>query len=116
MEVKRKIRKKANVIKDSCVACGACIKVCPRDAIKIVAGVYAKVDESKCIGCTLCAKECPAYTIEMISKEEVVEYAKANTMGTLKYCATMAAIAIPEVSAVSILSIFSSLNSQSFNY
>lgn len=71
LDAKMKIRKKANVIKNSCVACGACIKVCPRGAIKIVDGVFAEVDESKCIGCTLCSKECPASTIEMITKEEV---------------------------------------------
>lgn len=72
MEVKKKIRKKANIIKNSCVACGTCVKACPRDAIRIVQGVFAEVDENKCIGCSICAKECPASIIEMITKEEVI--------------------------------------------
>jgi NAD-dependent dihydropyrimidine dehydrogenase PreA subunit len=60
----------AKVTKDLCVACGSCIKVCPRGAISIYKGRYALVDESKCIGCGLCAKECPASIIN-ISKRPV---------------------------------------------
>ena len=71
-EVKKKIiRKKAQVMKDSCVACGTCVNVCPLNAIKIVAGVFAEVDQSKCVGCSKCAKECPASVIDIITKEEV---------------------------------------------
>ncbi len=76
MEVKKKKRKKAFILKNSCVACGTCLHVCPRDAIKIVAGVYAEVDEDKCIGCSICSKECPASVIEMIVNEEVVQHGK----------------------------------------
>jgi len=53
-----------------CVACGSCVKVCPRKAISIYRGIYACVDESKCIGCGLCVKECPA-SIIAIDKLEV---------------------------------------------
>ena len=71
--VKKKIqRKKAQVIKNSCVACGTCANVCPIGAIKIVAGVFAEVDQTKCIGCTRCANECPASIINIITKEEVI--------------------------------------------
>lgn len=55
----------AELTKDLCVACGACVKVCPRQAIEIHQGRYAQVDKSKCIGCGLCAKECPASIISM---------------------------------------------------
>ena len=43
-----------------CVACGACLKACPRGAISIFRGCYAAVDPDKCVGCGLCAKACPA--------------------------------------------------------
>ena len=43
-----------------CVACGACMKACPRRAITIYRGCYAVVDESKCVGCGLCGRTCPA--------------------------------------------------------
>ena len=52
--------KKASVDKNVCVACGVCQKACPKQAIEIIKGCYAKVNEEKCIGCGICAKSCPA--------------------------------------------------------
>lgn len=67
-----KIKKKAIVDKDYCVACGSCVKVCPLGIIKIEQGVYAKINEEKCVGCGKCAKICPASVIEL-KKIEVGE-------------------------------------------
>ena len=58
-----KYKRKAEVAKRDCVACGCCTKVCPMRAIQIVKGVYAEVDRDKCVGCGKCAKECPATVI-----------------------------------------------------
>lgn len=63
------IRKKALVDEKHCVACGCCVKVCPKSAIEIYKGMYAVVNQQLCIGCTKCQKTCPASVIEM----EVVE-------------------------------------------
>lgn len=63
MEAKK--RKTAAVDKSACVACGACQKVCPREAISVVGGVCAAVDSGRCVGCGLCARECPASVIHM---------------------------------------------------
>ncbi len=46
-----------------CVACGCCIKVCPKSAISIPKGIYAKINKDLCVGCGKCAKECPANII-----------------------------------------------------
>jgi len=71
-DVKKKVtKKKAQVLKNDCVACGTCVNVCPLGAIKIVAGVFAEVDLAKCVGCSKCVFACPASTIEIITKEEV---------------------------------------------
>ena len=43
-----------------CVACGICMKACPRNAISIYRGCYAVVEGEKCVGCGLCGKHCPA--------------------------------------------------------
>ncbi len=48
---------------EACVACGCCVKVCPKKAITVPQGVIAMVDEGLCVGCGLCAKECPASVI-----------------------------------------------------
>lgn len=60
----------ASVGKD-CVACGSCVKVCPKDAISVWKGVCAKVDETTCVGCGKCEKECPAGTITFKMRGEM---------------------------------------------
>ena len=58
-------RKKAQVEQNLCVACGCCVKVCPKSAIEIWRGIMAKVNMEKCVGCGKCAKECPASAIQI---------------------------------------------------
>ena len=58
-------KRKAKVSTSECVACGCCIKVCPRDAIAIPKGIFAKVNEALCVGCGKCVKECPASVISL---------------------------------------------------
>lgn len=45
---------KAQSEQDRCVACGVCVKVCPKDAVSIFQGCYAVVNEDLCIGCGIC--------------------------------------------------------------
>lgn len=61
--------KKAIVNHDKCVACGECVKKCPKNAISIFKGIVADVNKDLCIGCSLCAKACPANAIDI--KEEI---------------------------------------------
>ena len=63
MEEKKKKRRKAFVDSNDCVACGCCVKVCPRNAIEIWNGIMAKINMESCVGCGKCAKECPASVI-----------------------------------------------------
>lgn len=60
---------KATNEQDRCVACGVCVKVCPKDAISIYKGCYAKIDEDKCIGCGICEKNCPAGVMHKVLKQ-----------------------------------------------
>lgn len=64
------MKKKAYVNEKVCVACGVCMKVCPRSAISIYRGCYAVVDDTKCVGCGLCAKACPAGCITVKERSE----------------------------------------------
>ncbi|MBS5281568.1 MAG: 4Fe-4S binding protein [Butyricicoccus pullicaecorum] len=52
-----------------CVACGCCVKVCPRQAITVPKGIFAEVERAQCVGCGLCAKACPASVIEIMQEE-----------------------------------------------
>ncbi|MDD4160338.1 MAG: 4Fe-4S binding protein [Synergistaceae bacterium] len=60
-----KKRKKAKVLREDCVACGACVNVCPAAAVIIHKGIWADVDHDRCIGCSKCAAICPASAIRM---------------------------------------------------
>lgn len=60
------IKRKARVLKEYCVACGCCKKVCPRNAISIKKGIYSQVDENLCVGCKKCISVCPADVIQLI--------------------------------------------------
>ena len=71
MQETKKIRKKASIPQNDCVACGSCVKVCPLGAISIYKGIYAQVDTDKCIGCKKCVLECPA---SIITVKEVNSY------------------------------------------
>ena len=58
-------KRRADVDKNTCVACGCCVKVCPLSAIQIWHGIRAAVNAERCVGCGKCAKECPASVIEI---------------------------------------------------
>lgn len=51
-----------------CVACGSCLKVCPKGAVRIVSGVIARVDQKICVGCGKCARICPADVITIVER------------------------------------------------
>ena len=65
MSVKVIKSKKANVLRGECVACGACVNVCPVDAITIYKGITAQINYARCVGCSKCSVVCPAYAINM---------------------------------------------------
>lgn len=60
---------KIAVIGKDCVACGCCVKACPKGAVHVPMGVLAVVDSRKCVGCGICAKICPAAVIEIAERE-----------------------------------------------
>lgn len=63
-------KRKAVVSISECVACGCCMKVCPRNAISISDGIYAVIDQDLCVGCGKCMKECPASIISLEVAEQ----------------------------------------------
>jgi len=68
-----KYKYKAEKEKDRCVACGVCVKVCPKSAISIYKGCYAVINEEECVGCGICGKNCPAGVIHKVENKEYVK-------------------------------------------
>ncbi len=79
-----------------CVACGLCVKVCPRNLIELVpehctVGVQCsnrekgplvkKVCSAGCIGCTLCARECEEHAITVMDNIAKVNYDTCTQCG-----------------------------------
>ncbi|MBN2847917.1 MAG: CPBP family intramembrane metalloprotease [Coriobacteriia bacterium] len=57
----------------ACDRCGACLAVCPHDALK-VGRTYLKVDWARCDGCGACARVCP--------RRAIVSRAATSSLGT----------------------------------
>ena len=64
------MKKQAFVDRKVCVACGVCVKNCPKGAVSICRGCYAQVEAAQCVGCGLCAKACPAGCIAIKERGE----------------------------------------------
>lgn len=58
-------KRNAKVNIQECVACGCCVKVCPKNAIIVPREIYAEINSELCVGCGKCAKECPASVITL---------------------------------------------------
>lgn len=55
----RAISKKISLDRDKCIDCGACINLCPVDALKFDKNDTIHLYEDKCIQCKACVKACP---------------------------------------------------------
>ena len=52
---------------DKCVQCGACVAMCPTDALYVKDKTTMEIafDADKCIACELCIRPCPPRAIEL---------------------------------------------------
>jgi len=53
----------AKIDESKCNGCGACVKICPVEAITV--DKKAVVDPEKCVDCGTCVDECPSNAISM---------------------------------------------------
>ncbi len=83
------------VIYDKCVGCGACVKVCAYDAIKIEDNL-ANINVDKCTLCGACVQACPFEAI-MIRKQASIQEDKAAYAGLWVYAEQRDGIIAPVV-------------------
>lgn len=65
----QKSRPQLSVIKSNCMKCGACMEVCPQNAITMEKD-GANIDRDLCDDCGLCASECYSRAIKSMGEEK----------------------------------------------
>jgi ferredoxin len=55
---------------DKCFSCGACVALCPVDAITLAEDCSVVFDKEKCVGstCSACVEACPARAIKSVKQ------------------------------------------------
>ena len=91
--------------KKDCCACGACLNICPKQAIKMQEDengfLYPIIDNNKCIKCGLCVKTC-ALQNSKLTNTPLKTYAAQSNNTDLKKSASggiFASLAINEIKA-----------------
>ena len=60
------LKKDVKWIEKKCIQCGACVPICPTQALKIDRNTMkVSFDEEKCIACELCVRSCPSRAFEV---------------------------------------------------
>lgn len=60
----------SSISQENCIACGACIDICPMEAITMGVSGSAEVNLERCIGCGLCLMSCSTDAVKLIEKDE----------------------------------------------
>lgn len=82
-----------------CIQCGACLSVCPVNALTQDKQGIVRVNKKQCVGCLSCVAFCP-YDVMYFADDEIVPFKCVACGQCVKACPNDA-LAIVEVDAVS---------------
>lgn len=58
---------------EKCLGCGACVAVCPRQAVRMTPGEPPRIDRKRCDNCGACAAACAGKALLMAGREYTLE-------------------------------------------
>lgn len=60
-----KVERSIRLDKEACMHCGACVSVCPTDALKLDEDYALVLDEEECVYCKACIPVCPVRALSV---------------------------------------------------
>ncbi len=60
-EIKRVIQ----LDEEACIDCGACVSLCPTEALRLTGDYSLELDEDKCVYCEACVPACPVRALKV---------------------------------------------------
>ncbi len=70
---------------DKCLRCGACVAVCPRQAVSLSSEGLPQIDRERCVNCGLCAASCPGRALMMVGQEYTLEAVMASVSADMLF-------------------------------
>ncbi len=61
----QEIKHVAELDRELCFDCGACISLCPTGALRMTEDFSVELDEDKCVYCEVCIPACPARALKV---------------------------------------------------
>lgn len=60
-----KITRGVRLDEESCFECGACVSLCPTEALQLTDDYSIKLNEEKCVYCGACVPACPVNSLSL---------------------------------------------------
>jgi pyruvate formate lyase activating enzyme len=70
---------------EKCIACGACVKVCPQGALSAATAGKAVLDRGRCTRCGDCVPHCDAKALELVGRDATVDEVLAVVLRDQQY-------------------------------
>ena len=59
------IRRVIQLDEEACIECGACVSLCPTEALRLTEDYSLELDEDKCVYCEACVPACPVRALKV---------------------------------------------------
>ena len=61
----KELKRAIQLDEEKCFDCGACLSLCPTEALRLTDDYSIELDEDKCIYCEICVPSCPVRALKV---------------------------------------------------